>query len=109
MMETPILFTPAAIADLLTQIDELSGLDITVYDGHPMKIQIGESTYEIEPESISVEADPETIEEVNEVNESAVDDSYELLEPVESGILKELGKTLLIGGLVRLTAKALKR
>lgn len=109
MMETPILFTPTALADLLNQIDELKDYDISVQDGYPMRIQIGASTYEIEPESTSVEVSTDAVEEVNEVNDSAIDDSYEVLEPIESGILKELGKTLLIGGLVRLTAKAIRR
>ena len=109
MMESNILFTPAAVMNLLCQIDELKDLEVSVYDGDPMKIQIGNTVYQIDSDPTDIPTDQSVIDEVNEVNDEGYDESVDIdTEPVTSGILKELGKTLLIGGLLRLTAKALR-
>lgn len=51
----------------------------------------------------------EVLDEVDSRQEPLVEDGdAEDLEPVESGIIKQAVKTLLIGGLVRLTSKLLK-
>lgn len=113
-----ILFTPAAVLDLLTKIEELFGLDIGITEtmDNGIQIQIGESIYEIPgnaPEDVKV--DNEVIEQVADINQ----DTYEELEsedgielsdqiPIESGLIKEAAKSLLLGGLVRLTGKLLK-
>ena len=110
------LFTPAAVLDLLTQIDELKEKMISVsetLDGN-LQIEIGESTYLVEPTDLqtTLELDEEDIEEVEDLSEIAYQElsesgevALEPVEPVESGIIKEFAKTLLIGGLVRLAGK----
>ena len=114
-----IIFTPASLLDLLSKVDELSeyNLDISeTYDGD-IQLTIGDSTYLIESdEAVDVPADDAVVDAIDEANL----DAYENLdgidevniaeegEPIESGILKETAKTLLVGGLVRLTGKLLK-
>ena len=105
-----IVFTPAALLDLLTQVDELSQYDIGLYtsiDGN-LQLQIGDSYYDLTSDSpvAEVDASDEVVEAVADANEEAydnmdVDDST----PIESGPIKELLKTLAVGGLVRLGKK----
>lgn len=110
-----ILFTSAALLDFLRQIDELSDKDISIDEtGSSITVNIGESTYNIDLNQASdVEVDEEVVEEVSEV----ADEAYDTLEaegveftdieeaPVEGGILSEALKSLLVGGMVRLTSK----
>lgn len=112
-----IVFTPAAILDLLRQIEELKDKDISVSDipGDTIQIQIDDSTYSVDTtKATDIEVDSEVVEDVADVN----DDTYEKLssgddviveelEDVESGIIKEIVKTLAVGGLIRLTNKLL--
>lgn len=112
------LFTPSSILDLLYQIDELSEYDIGISETLDDKLQltIGDSVYEIEPSSeneIVVEED--VIDAVEEINEEAYQDlideegfEYNDQEPVESGLIKEAVKSLLLGGAIKLAAKMLK-
>ena len=112
-----ILFTPAALLDLLTQIDELSGLEIGLTEtfDDKLQLQIGDSTYELEGENITeVQVDESEIDAIQDANLSAYQDladtgEIELSQPVTSGIIKELAKSLLLGGMIRLSAKLLRR
>lgn len=114
-----ILFTPAGVIDLLSQMDELAGQEISITDSGSgsIQIQVGESSYQIlKEDTVEVQVDSAVIEEVNHVNEEAyqdLEDSGEVeiseQESVESGIVKEFLKTLLVGGVVRLAAKAIKK
>ena len=109
-VSSEIVFTPAALLDLLTQVDELSQYDIGLYtsiDGN-LQLQIGDSYYDLTSDSpvAEVDASDEVVEAVADANEEAydnmdVDDST----PIESGPIKELLKTLAVGGLVRLGKK----
>ena len=111
-----LVFTPASLADLLSQIDELKEYDISITQtiGGSVELSIGDSTYTISDDSATeVEVEPEVVDEVNEVNMEAYDElgngEFDVSkEPVESGPIKEVLKTLLIGGMVRLAAKTLK-
>ena len=114
-----ILFTPASLLDLLSKIDELSEYEIGVaetIDGQ-LQLTIGESTYLIDNDNATdVSVDETVVESIEDVNLDAyenLDDDidvtiYDEGEPIESGILKEVAKTLLVGGLVRLGSKLLK-
>lgn len=113
-MET-ILFTPASLIDLLSQIDELSHLTLGVsetLDGQ-FQLTVGDSNYLIETNSANdIVVDEDVVEEVEDINYQAYDElsasssqNFDVTEPIESGIIKELAKTLLVGGLVRLTGK----
>ena len=108
-----LLFTSSALLDFLSQIDELSDKEISVTESinDGLQIQIGESTYEIQPNSATeVEVSEDVVEEVSDINEDAYedlsDDGY--AEVVESGIITKALKTLLIGGLVKLVSKLSK-
>lgn len=111
-----VVFTPASVLSVLTKIDELKDVNIGMtetLDGK-LQLQVGESVYELEPQSpteISVETS--VVEKVEDANQDAYEDlaesgEVELQEPVTSGILKEIAKTLLVGGMVRLTGKMMK-
>lgn len=111
-----ILLTPAALLDFLRQVDELADKDISVDDtGSALNITIGDSSYSIDfGDAETVEVPDEVVEEVAEINENTyeeIDDvEYTALdenEVVEGGIIKELLKTLAVGGMVRLTGKVL--
>lgn len=111
-----IVFTPAAVLDMLRQIEELKDKDISLSDtpGSSIEITIGESTYTVDTASATpIEVSEEVVEDIADVNadtytELASDDVVvEDIEEVKSGILKEIAKTLAVGGLVRLTSKLL--
>lgn len=107
-----LVITPAGLLDLLSQIDELSeypvGISETI-DGQ-LQLQVGDSIYEINSEDASeIEVDESVVNEISDINE----ETYEQLDideevSIESGIIKELAKTLLVGGLVRMGAKVLR-
>lgn len=114
-----IVFTPAALLDLLLQIDELSDYDMSItqtFDGQ-LQLIVGDSAYCIDSQNATnITVDDSIVDEVDDINEEAYEnldtsleiDTYDGTEPIESGILKEIAKTLLIGGMVRLTKKLLK-
>lgn len=111
-----IVFTPAAVLDTLRQIEELKDKSISISDtpGASIELKIGDSVYNINTSDASeIEVDQEVVEDVADINTDAYDDLasdgvvVEDLEEVESGILKEIVKTLAVGGLVRLTNKLL--
>lgn len=115
-MDNEILFTPAALLDFLSQVEELSDKDISVDDnGSSITVTIGASTYEIKnSDAEEVEVEPEVIEEVADINESAYEEIEDVEyteiddeETVEGGIISEALKTLAVGGMVRLTSKLL--
>ena len=110
-MET-LVFTPAAILELLASIEEIKDLPVGVsetLDGD-IQIQVGESNYIIkEPEmKNTVKVEEEVVDKVDEINEQAyqdIEDKFEDAveeEVIETGLVKTLGKVLLIGGLVKL-------
>ena len=128
-----LLFTPAAVLSLLSQIDELKDVNVGVSeytDG--LQIQVGKSVYTISSEDAEkIDVDESVLDRVDEISvdayqeledsgsieihdpdgdghiEEGMSDSDD--EPVEGGIIKQLAKTLFVGGLVRLTAKMLKK
>ena len=112
-MNSTLLFTPAAIMDLLTQIEELKDKEIEINESSDgsISLQIGDSTYKIDSsDATELEADEDTVDAVDEINMEAyeeVQDKAEDEEPVTSGMLKELVKSLMLGGMIRLSKKLL--
>lgn len=113
---TQVVFTSAAILDLLRQVDELHNYDIDSSEQSDGSIilSIGSSSYTISASSAEeVKVTPAVIDQISDINDEAFDDlasSGDIeLSTVESGIIKEIGKTLLVGGLVRLANKILKK
>lgn len=113
-----LMFTPAAILDLLSQIDELSDAPVGLSETIDNKIQItiGDSTYILEcPSDVSIDVEPEIIDTIDEVNletyQDLIDsDTVEYIddeEPVTGGIIKEGIKSLLLGGMIRFANKHL--
>ena len=112
-----IVITPAGLLDILIHIDELSEYPINITESIDNKIviSIGDSVYELSNDNIAQVSVPDAaIDAIETVNEDAYQDLADsdeviLEEPVESGIIKELIKTLFVGGLVRLAGNTLKK
>ena len=111
-----VVFTPASVLSLLTKIDELKDVNIGMTETMDGKLQlsVGESVYELEPEvDTSVQVDDSVVDKIEDVDQQtyehlAEDGEVELQEEVTGGVLKEIAKTLLLGGIVRLTGKMLR-
>ena len=108
-MNEQTLFTPSAVLGLLSQIDELAGYDLELTeDGNRISLTIGDNEYVIPAIAAEVAVDEEAFDEIEAINEDGYSDSsFKDMEPVESGIIKEFAKTLMVGGLVRLAKKFL--
>ena len=118
-----ILFTSGAILDLLSQIDELKNVDVGVTDSGngTIQISVGDSVYNVSTNNaVDVSVDDETLGIVEDANVDAFDgiqeDNLELeisdeypYDAIEGGVFKEVAKTLLIGGMIRLTNKLLRK
>ena len=113
MNEETLILTPSALFDVLSQIEELKGHEIQVeQNDEGIYIQIDTNKYNLQPGTELSDVDDEIVDVIEDINEDgyeAIDNSEEYPdeEPVEGGIIKELIKTLAIGGLVRLTKNAL--
>lgn len=111
-----VVFTPASVLSLLTKIDELKDVNIGMTETMDGKLQlsVGGSVYELEPEvDTSVQVDDSVVDKIEDVNQQTYEDlaedgEVELQEEVTGGVLKEIAKTLLLGGMVRLTGKMLR-
>lgn len=114
-----LLFTPAALLSVLIQIDELKDCNVGItqtVDGK-LQLQVDDSFYELQPENettITVdEADADAVEDANmeaysELESSGVTFEDITEEPIESGLVKEALKSMLLGGMIRLSTKLLK-
>ncbi len=123
MAREEIVFTSGALLDLLSRIDELADKSIALgtADGEVPELYIDNTTYRLSHAGIEdVQVNSSAVRDVASLSREVLDDvdsrqeplvedeGAENLEPVESGIIKQAVKTLLIGGLVRLTSKLLK-
>ena len=108
--DSGILFTPAALLDLLSQIEEFEEFDLGLSESlsGDLQLQVGNSYYDLQAGNNEVEIelddmDLEAIEDSNSATyEDLIEDGATSEEPIESGIIKEALKTLMIGGVVRL-------
>lgn len=116
-----LMFTPAGVLELLAKIDELKDQELSItesLDGQTLQVQIGDSVYEIEmnnereipvDDTTLIEVDDANVEAYQELVDNDVIDMNDTDDSVESGVLTELAKTLLIGGMVRFVGKELKK
>ena len=111
-----LLFTSASILDLLSNIDELKDKNIRLNEtASGIEITIGDSTYSINADDATdIQVENNVVEEINDITAEAYDDLssdgvYLDTEDVEGGLIKELVKTLMIGGMVRMTSNMLKK
>ena len=113
-----LVLTPSALLTFLAQVEELKTAEISlVEDEDAIRVQIGDGTYVLEsPQTSEVEISEDAVEELDSLNEEgyeqlAEDEDINLEdvagEEVEGGVIKELIKTLAVGGLVRLTKDAI--
>lgn len=103
-----VVFTSAGLVDLLSQIDELSDKDINLNDTDGnITLSIGGTSYSIKKPTDVVEVSEQALSEISDIADEAIAD-MDSYDPVESGVIKEALKTLLVGGAVRLVAKILK-
>lgn len=114
-MNEQILLTPSSLLDILSNIDELKEVDVGVTESSDGNIylNIGQSSYMLDSSNATdIEVDEDVIDVVDDANQSGYDEISDIEverdpEVVESGVLKQIAKTLLVGGLVRLSAKLL--
>ena len=113
--KTELIFTPAGILDLFSQIEELAEYDLGLTETleGTLQLTIGDSIYEIVSTPIDIQMDPSDFEDLEQLNEETYkelsdENDGEIIEPIESGLIKELAKTLLVGGVARAAKKWLK-
>lgn len=113
MKKETLIFTPSALLEILSGIEELSDYQIGItetIDGK-LQLQVGSSVYELEQESETqtIEVTEDTVDKIEEVNENTYEELTEIdNEPITSGIIGELAKNMLLGGMLRLSGKILK-
>jgi len=108
-----LIITPAGLLEILSSIEELKDVEVSVVESGSagLDVTVGTNTYHIQVAADNtVGAPADVINEVEAINDEAYSElessgDVELSDRVESGILKELAKTLLVGGLVRLTKR----
>ena len=111
-----LVFTPAGILELLSQVDELKDYNISVVetlDGQ-LQLQIGDSTYQLSSPAVpEVEVQPEVVEQVEAINQEAYselnEDEYEVSDTIEGGLISEFVKAVKLGGMLRLAAKVIPK
>lgn len=109
MRAEEVIFTSAGLLDLLSQIDELKDYDMDLNDNNgDITLTIGDSTYSISKPTEEVEIPEDALGEISDIADVAINNISNEAEPIESGVIKEALKTLLVGGAVRLVAKILK-
>lgn len=110
-----LVFTSASILDLLSSIDELKDKNIDLAETDSgISITVGDSTYQIRTsDATPIEVDEDVVQEVDEVTSEAYEDlsadGVDIKDDIEGGPIKELIKTLMLGGMLRLTSKMLKK
>lgn len=116
-METDtIVFTPAALIDLLASIDELRDFDIELTEGLDgnLQLRVGKSSYLIASEDAeTVDVPEDVVEDIESINEDAYNELGEDIviddgESINAGLLKEALKSLALGGMIRLAGKLIR-
>ena len=106
-----LVLTGAGLLEFLNQIDELKDKNLEIVEMNDgIHVSIGESTYVLQCDrNNTVKVADEVVDVIEEIDSESYDEFTEEVddEPVEGGIIKELIKTLAIGGLVRLAKSAL--
>lgn len=110
-----ILLTPSALLGFLNEVEELKDKEISFNETEDsIFVTIEGNQYVINGDDAEeIEVDEESFEEVIDVNEEGYAELGEDIEEVtdegiEGGIIKELVKTLALGGLIKLTKHALE-
>jgi len=112
-----IVFTSSALLELLSQIPEFDEHRLAIsetLDGN-IQLQVDDSYYVLQTNQSDVPVDEATVDTIAEINDDVYEDLVETEgednlpdDYIESGIIKEALKTLLLGGMIRLSSKLLK-
>ena len=110
--DSELLFTPASVLDFLLQIDELQDVNISMTEDEvtgQISFAIGNSVYDVSDAlETEIPVNDEVVNLITDVQNEVYDEiTYSDYDTVESSIIGEIGKSLLVGGLVRLTKKLL--
>lgn len=118
MQDQEYLFTASGLLDMLLQIDEFKyyQLDISSDGLGNLQLHVNDSIYMFKAvDSVNIPVSDTQFEAVQDCAESTyeailddIDYDSSDLQSVNSGLLKQLVKTLLVGGMVRITNKLLK-
>lgn len=122
-----VMFTSAAVLDLLLQIEELQDYTLGISetpDGN-LQLVVGQSVYLINgDESKTIQVEDEVVGEIEvtaedayndllnnsiEIDPSSEIDQFNDTDYIQSGIIKEIAKSLTLGGLIRFASKHLLR
>lgn len=111
-----VILTPSALLGFLNEVEELQDKEITIQESEDkVAIIIDGTEYVLDAsDSIEVQVDEQTYEEVEDANQDGyaeLGEDFEDIddEEIEGGIIKELVKTLALGGLIRMTKHALEK
>lgn len=122
-----VMFTSAAVLDLLLQIEELQDYTLGISetpDGN-LQLVVGNSVYLINGnESKTIQVEDEVVGEIEVTAEDAYNDllnnsieidpnsemdQFDDNDIIQGGIIKEIAKSLTLGGLIRFASKHLLR
>lgn len=114
-----MLFTSTSVLDLFSQIPEFQNFDIKITEEEDgsLLISVNDNNYELIPDEDSVldlPTDEFTLDQLDENEDQAYDQMVEDgraddTDSVEGSIIKEVMKTLALGGMLRLGSKWLKK
>lgn len=111
-----IVFTSSALLELLSQISEFDEHRLAIsetLDGK-LQLQVDDSYYLLESTQSDVSVEENVVDTIAEINDEVYEELIETSDDevpddyIESGIIKEALKTLLLGGMIRLSSKLLK-
>lgn len=118
-----VMFTSASVLDLLLQIEELQDYSIGMnetLDGQ-LQLQVGDSVYTINNSNCTtVEVDDWVVGQIDKTTDEAYQDIVdqtmdisdlpqyeEEIDTIEGSFIKEIAKSLTLGGLIRFAGKHL--
>ncbi|WP_301003139.1 hypothetical protein [uncultured Duncaniella sp.] len=115
MDDSIMLFTPAAVLDLLSQLPELADkqLELEEHGDGKLTLTVDGAQYTVTPEQpAEIEVPDEDVDYALATNDAAYESiegiEQESQEPISSGLLKHAVKAMLLGGMIKLTSKFLK-
>ncbi len=112
-----IVFTPSALLELLSQVTEFSDHKLAISEtlSGDVQLQVDDSYYVLKSKNEDLTVDEDVVDTIADINddvyEELVEDQVDEDQPddyIESGIIKEALKSLLLGGMIRLSSKLLK-
>lgn len=111
------VFTPVGILEILSQISELDDYELGLQEdpNGDVRIFVGESQYIIKSSSLDKLVVPENVSDsIENIDKDTADEILDAgaeershSDVVESGVLREIVKSMLVGGAIRMIKKLL--